>query len=106
MLNTSRVIACIAMVYIPLQAALVWLCETRAGLNRQTGDCRVPLVANLQFKSPLAILATSWGNTEYVQVQKTIKNEQRNSNNYYEDIYNIYTSLQQHSLTTPIDSTH
>ena len=27
------------------------------------------------------------------------------SNNYYEDIYNIYTSLQ-HSLTTPIDSTH
>ena len=28
------------------------------------------------------------------------------SNNYYEDIYNIYTSLQQHSLTTPIDSTH
>ena len=28
------------------------------------------------------------------------------SNNYYEDIYNIYTSLQQHSLTIPIDSTH
>ena len=28
------------------------------------------------------------------------------NNNYYEDIYNIYTSLQQHSLTTPIDSTH
>ena len=27
-------------------------------------------------------------------------------NNYYEDIYNIYTSLQQHLLTTPIDSTH
>ena len=26
--------------------------------------------------------------------------------NYYEDIYNIYTSLQQHSLTIPIDSTH
>ena len=58
----------------------------------------------------------------YIQVQKTFKNEQRNrddtaqkivntsgvgeSNNYYEDIYNIYTSLQQHSLTTPIDSTH
>ena len=57
-----------------------------------------------------------------IQVQKTFKNEQRNrddtakkivntsgvgeSNNYYEDIYNIYTSLQQHSLTTPIDSTH
>ena len=54
--------------------------------------------------------------------KKTFKNEQRNrddtakkrvntsgvgeSNNYYEDIYNIYTSLQQHSLTTPIDSTH
>ena len=28
------------------------------------------------------------------------------SNNYYEDIYNNYTSLQQHSLTAPIDSTH
>ena len=28
------------------------------------------------------------------------------SNNYYENIYNIYTSLQQHSLTIPIDSTH
>ena len=28
------------------------------------------------------------------------------SNNYYEFIYNIYTSLQQHSLTTPIDSAH
>ena len=26
--------------------------------------------------------------------------------NYYEDIYNIYTSLQQPSLTIPIDSTH
>ena len=55
--------------------------------------------------------------------KKTFKNEQRNRddtakkrvintsgvgerNNYYEDIYNIYTSLQQHSLTIPIDSTH
>ena len=54
--------------------------------------------------------------------KKTFKNEQRNrddtakkrvntsgvgeSNNYYEDIYNIYTSLQQHSLTIPIDSSH
>ena len=54
--------------------------------------------------------------------KKTFKNEQRNrddaakkrvntsgvgeSINYYEDIYNIYTSLQQHSLTIPIDSTH
>ena len=54
--------------------------------------------------------------------KKTFKNEQRNrddtakkrvntsgvgeSNNYYEDIYNLYTSLQQHSLTVPIDSTH
>ena len=27
------------------------------------------------------------------------------SNNYYEDIY-IYTSLQQHPLTTPIHSNH
>ena len=58
----------------------------------------------------------------YIKYKKTFKNEQRNrddtakkrvntsgvgeSNNYYEDIYNIYTSLQQHSLTTPIDSTH
>ena len=58
-----------------------------------------------------------------IKYKKTFKNEQRNrddtakkeliqvsgvgeSNNYYEDIYNIYTSLQQHSLTTPIDSTH
>ena len=54
--------------------------------------------------------------------KKTFKNEQRNrddtakksvntsgvgeSNNYCEDIYSIYTSLQQHSLNTPIDSTH
>ena len=54
--------------------------------------------------------------------KKTFKNEQRNrddtaqkrvntsgvgeSINYYEDIYNIYTSLQLHSLTIPIDSTH
>ena len=45
------------------RAALVWLRETRAGLNRQTGDCRMPLVANLQFKSPLPILATGWENT-------------------------------------------
>ena len=58
----------------------------------------------------------------YDKYKKTFKNEQRNrddtakkrvntsgvgeSNNYYEDIYNIYTSLQQHSLTIPIDSTH
>ena len=58
----------------------------------------------------------------YIKYQKTFKNEQRNmddtakkrvntsgvgeSINYYEDIYNIYTSLQQHSLTIPIDSTH
>ena len=58
----------------------------------------------------------------YNKYKKTFKNEQRNkddtakkrvntsgvgeSNNYYEDIYNIYTSLQQHSLTIPIDSTH
>ena len=58
----------------------------------------------------------------YIKYKKTFKNEQRNrddtakkrvntsgvgeSINYYEDIYNIYTSLQQHSLTIPIDSTH
>ena len=57
-----------------------------------------------------------------IRTKKHFKNEQRNrdaaapkrantsgvgeSNNYYEDIYNIYTSLQQHSLTTPINSTH
>ena len=61
-------------------------------------------------------------NNNYYKYKKTFKNEQRNrddtakkrvntsgvgeSNNYYEDIYNIYTSLQQHSLTIPIDSTH
>ena len=57
----------------------------------------------------------------YIKYKKTFKNEQRNrddtakkrvntsgvgESNNYEDIYNIYTSLQQHSLTTPIDSTH
>ena len=59
----------------------------------------------------------------YLQsTKKPFKNEQRNrddtakkrvntsgvgeSINYYEDIYNIYTSLQQDSLTIPIDSTH
>ena len=70
-----------------------------------------------EFSETVALC--EYNNNKY---KKTFKNEQRNrddtakkrvntsgvgeSNNYYEDIYNIYTSLQQHSLTTPIDSTH
>ena len=79
-------------------------------LNNYSSNYRFP---KLTFKNLLTII---------IKYKKTFKNEQRNrddtakkrvntsgvgeSNNYYEDIYNIYASLQQHSLTIPIDSTH
>ena len=66
--------------------------------------------------SPICNVLRQW-KTSLIPIykyKKTFKNEQRNrddtakkrvntsgvgeSNNYYEDIYNIYTSLQQHSL--------
>ena len=78
--------------------------------------------AQRKFYYFLILIHVSLARCIVVKYKKTFKNEQRNrddtakkrvntsgvgeSNNYYEDIYNIYTSLQQHSLTTPIDSTH
>ena len=68
-------------------------------------------------------MMSGFAQVQYIlKYKKTFINEQRNredtapkrvntsgvgeSINYYEGIYNIYTSLQQHSLTIHIDSTH
>ena len=83
------------------------------------GSLRSPII-NTIYKLYIIIIKTAIYN---IQVQKkTFKNEQRNRDDtaqkrvntsgvgesiiYYEEIYNIYASLQQHSLTIPIDSTH